>query len=61
MKKGKAHLGQVKYHTGRKLYYIYEFDPKANTGKKVWLRLDTYKKGTWRKSPLKTAKAVELH
>lgn len=59
MKKGHK-LGQIKYHPGRKLYYIYEFDPIASSGKKAWLRLDTFKKGTWRKSPLKTAKASDL-
>ena len=55
---GGKKLGEIRKHKKHDLFYIWEYNP--DTERPAWLRFDTWRHGTWRRSGNRTATSAEL-
>ena len=58
IRKTRPRLTEIRRHKSRPYKYIWEFHP--DTERHAWLRYDTFRNGTWRNNPYKTANQKDL-
>ena len=53
-------IGEIRYHKGRDLFYIYEFFPGKRKETLKWVRLDSFIRGKLMHTRLRTATSQSL-